>query len=1127
MHQARPTSASAAPRVTDRRLLRPLARLVAAALLLGAAPTWTPAAPAAAPAADDQARLLRFPDVSGDTIAFSHGGDLWTVPAAGGLARRLTSAEGLEVFPRFSPDGRFIAFTGQLDGSSDVYVVPATGGEPRRLTWYPARDNTDRMGFDNVVLGWTPDGRILFRSQRGPMGGFTGEPWAVRPEGGPVERYPIAEAGHVSFSPDGRRAAVTRIFRDFRQWKRYQGGMAQDVWLYDLASHAVEKITDWRGMDTQPMWLGGAVYFLSDRDGWKANLWRYDLASRASTRVTSFTEFDCKWAHAGADRLVFENGGLLWLLDPKDGQARQVRVTLPDEARAARTRWVKVEEQITDASLAPDGKRVAFTARGDVFTVPAEHGDVRNVTRSSGVRERNATWSPDGKWLAYFSDATGEEELYVQAQDGRSAPVKLTSGPPTWHFPPVWSPDSSRLAWSDRGLRLWWVSLADQVPVLAHTALHREIPEYAWSPDSRWLAFATETAVETQAVFLHSLDTRVSTQATADGYDSGEPVFDPEGKHLFVLSARDVAPTLGNLESSYTVNKMLRPHAITLRADLPSPFAPRSDEVKVGEAEARPEEKKGEGKAEKKPAPPVRIDLAGLAQRIVPFPVAPGNYEGLQLAKGKVTWRSLPTTELTAPGPRKGALKSFDLEKRKETELLPAVERHQVSADGTRLLYKADKVWAIAELKEGLKAGDGALKLDGLRLELDPRAEWAQIYLETWRLFRDFFYLPDQGQVDWPAMRERYRPLLAHVTHRYDLNYVLGELVAELATGHTYVGGGDMARPERVPVGTLGADLTLDAAAGRWRIGRILPAQPWIEGRATPLAAPGVKVAEGDYLLAIDGRELTGRDEPYRLLAQTPGRTVTLTVNGAPTAKGAREVSVQPLPNEWDLRYFDWVETNRQKVEQASGGRIGYLHIPDMGGRGLTEFIRQFYAQSAKAGLVVDVRANGGGFVSQMILERLRRRLMGMSNMRGQKPFTYPNAAVSGPMAAIANQYSASDGDIFPHFFRAYGLGPVVGQRTWGGVVGIRGTYSGMVDGGYSNVAEFGMYDLQRRWIIENEGVAPDLEVDNLPADLVAGRDPQLERAVEEVLKQIAAQPPGRPGPPPSKDLRDPQPPRR
>ena len=1100
-----------------------LSRLAPAALALGLA------LPGPRPRAAGEARLLRFPDVHGDVVVFSHGGDLWTAPTAGGQARRLTSGEGLELFPRFSPDGKWIAFTGQYDGSYDVYVVPATGGEPRRLTWYPSRENPERLGIDNMVVGWTPDGRILFRGQRNPMGGFVGEPWTVSPEGGPVERFPLPEAGFVSFSPDGKKAAITRVFRDFRTWKRYQGGMAEDVWIYDLASHAVERITDWRGTDTQPMWIGGSIYFVSDREDWKANLWRYDVAARTTTRVTSFQEFDVKWPHAGSGTIVFENGGWLWLLDPAEGKPRKISIQLPDDERYARPRWAKVEDRITDASLGPDGKRAVFTARGDVFTVPAEQGDVRNVTRTQGVREKNAVWSPDGKWLAYFSDATGEEELYVAAQDGKSAPVKLTAGPPTWHFPPVWSPDSKRIAWADRGLGLWWVSLADRKPVLATRGPHVEITTYAWSPDARFLAFATEAENRVSVVFLHSLESGKTTPVTSDAFDSVEPAFDPEGKYLYVLSNRDVAPTLGELELNYTVNKTTRPHAITLRADLPSPFAPRSDEVKPEderEKERREKERK-EKEAEKgpKPAAPLRVDLAGIQDRIVPFPVAPSNVQGLRAVKGKVYWLSFPTVELAPefpPPPRKGAIRVMDLEKRKETELLAGVERFDVSADGSRLLYKADKTWGIVEPKEGLKLGDGALKLDGLRMEIDPRAEWRQIFDETWRVFRDFFYLADMGKVDWPAVRKRYEPLLAHVTHRYDLTYVLGEMVGELGTGHTYVGGGDAPKPERVPVGTLGVDLALDRASGRWRIARTLPGQSWIEGRRSPLAAPGVKVAAGDYLLAIDGRELRAGDEPYRLLVQTAGRTVSLTVNSRPTPEGAREVAVQPLPDEWDLRYFDWVESNRRKVDEATKGRVGYVHLPDMGGRGLTEFIRQYYSQVDRDGLIVDVRANGGGFVSASILERLRRRVVGMSNWRGERSGPYPAAARHGPVVAIADQYSASDGDVFPWFFRAYGLGPIIGKRTWGGVVGIRDLYSGMVDGGYAFVAEFGMYDTEGKWIVENEGVAPDIEVDNLPAEVLAGRDPQLERAIAEVLKRIEAEKPRLAPPPASKDLRRP-----
>jgi tricorn protease len=1073
-------------------------------------------------AALDDARLLRFPDVNGDAIAFSHAGDLWTVSASGGAARRLTSGDGLELFPRFSPDGKWIAFTGQYDGTFDVYVMPAAGGEPRRLTWYPAQDTSERMGPDNIVVAWAPDGRILFRSLRDPLDDpLVGEPWAVRPEGGPVERYPIAEGGHVSFSPDGRRAAVTRIFRDFRQWKRYQGGMAQDVWLYDLASHEVERITDWRGTDTQPMWIGNAIYYLSDREDWKVNVWRYDLATRTHTRITSFDEFDCKWAHAGSGKIVFENGGWLYLLDPQEGTPRKITVQLPDDERQARKHWVKVDELIATGRLGPDGKRAVFTARGDVFTVPAENGDVRDLTRTQGVREKDSVWSPDGKWIAYTSDATGEEELYVQAQDGRSPPARLSSGPASWRFPPVWSPDSSRLAWADRGLRLWWVSLADRKPVQVVKTPYREIHDYAWSPDSRWLAYAAETAARTQAIFLHDTQGRTTAQVTADGFECAEPAFDPGGKYLYLLSDRDVAPTLGHVELSFTVNRMTRPHALVLRADVESPFAPRSDEVKVGEEpvgarEAKPGEKKAVG--------PVRVDLAGIQQRLVPFPVAAGNYQDLRVGRGKIYWLSLPDQALSeSPERPKGSLRVFDVEKRKETELLASVQQYDVSGDGTRLLYRSDKIWGIVEPREGLKIGDGALKLDGMRMELDPRAEWAQIYAETWRAFRDFFYLPDMGKVDWPGMRQRYAPLLAAVADRYDLTYVLGELAAELGTGHTYVGGGDRRKVEKVPVGTLGADLILDRTAGRWRIARILEGQPWVEARTSPLAVPGVAVAPGDYLMAVDGQELKGTDEPYRLLAGTAGRTARLTVNARPVLQGAHDISVQPLADDRELRYFNWVEANRRAVEKASGGRLGYLHLPDMGQAGLTEFIRQFYPQLHKDGLIVDVRDNGGGFVSQVILERLRRRVMAMDNWRDQRPATYPEAAVSGPMVALANQFSASDGDIFPAFFQAYGLGPVIGQRTWGGVVGIRDElYSTMVDGGYAWVAEFGIYDLKRRWIVENEGVTPDIEVDNLPRDVMAGRDPQLERAVAELMKRVEAERPVRPPPPPSKDLRSP-----
>ena len=1107
------------------------------------------ASPSAAEDVTKDARLLRFPDVHGDTIVFSHAGDLWTVPTSGGTAHRLTTGDGLELFPRFSPDGKWIAFTGQYDGTTDVYVMPATGGEPKRLTWYPSTDQNERMGPDNLVLGWTPEGKILFRGLRGPIRGFVGEPYVVSPDGGPVERFPLPESGAISFSPDGKKIAYNRIFRDFRTWKRYKGGMAQDVWLYDLASKAIEKITDWPGTDTQPTWIGGSVFFLSDRDGWKGNLWKYDVATKATSRVTSFTEYDVKWPHGGGgagDTIVFENGGFLYILDTKTGQNRKVTVDLPDDRKWARPRWVKVDERITDFALAPGGGRAVFTARGDVFTVPAENGNTRNVTRTQGVRERNATWSPDGKWIAYWSDASGEEELFVAPQDGKGAPVKVAPATNTWHFPPVWSGDSRKIAYSDRAMRLWVVDVAEKKPVLVDTATILEISRYALSPDGEWLAYVKVVENDFPVVFLHSLATKKTVAVTSSASRAAEPLFDPEGKYLWLFSDRDINPTLGAFEASYTVNKATRPYALILAAGTPSPFAPKSDEAKLaGSKDASKDEKKpdaGKGAAkdakkdeEKKDAPKVvvKVDLDGIESRLVAFPVPAGNYFGLTAAKGKLFWLSAPTTALTeGDGPQKAALQMYDLEKRKSTDLFPAVENYDLAPDGGKLIVKADeKTYQVVEPKEGLKPGDGKVDLSGLRMELDPPAEWRQIFRETWRLYRDFFYLPDMGKIDWDGIRKRYEPLVAHVSHRYDLTCVLSEVAAELGSGHAYVGGGDVPKVEKLPVGMLGADLALDAKAGRWKVARILPGQNWNENRRSPLTEPGVNVKEGDYLLAIDGRDLTAKDEPYRLLAgnfpaaspsgPTP-RTITLLVNAQPVAAGAREVVVRPIGSEEELRYVDWVETNRKKVEAATNGRVGYVHIPNMGGDGLQEFIRQFYPQLRKEALVVDVRANGGGFVSEMILERLARTVKGMGNMRNARPGPYPTAAFNGPMVALISPYSASDGDIFPFYFREYGLGPLIGERTWGGVVGIRGLGGGMVDGGYTFVPEFGTYDLKSRWIMENEGVSPDIEVDNFPADELAGKDAQLDRAIAEVLKRLEAHPSKWAPLPPSKDLANP-----
>jgi tricorn protease len=1102
--------------------------------LLAMAPATWAAVDANAPQATDtiaDARLLRFPDVHGDTVAFSYAGDLWSVPLAGGVARRLTSHDGLEFFPRFSPDGRFIAFTGHYDGSSDVYVIPAQGGEPRRLTWYPSRHLPERMGWDHMVIGWTPDGKILYRDQRDAVSSFVGRPYTVSPEGGAAEPFSLPESGIISFAPDAKHIAYTRIFRDFRTWKRYKGGMAADVWTSDLAGGQLKQITDWKGADTQPMWIGNAIYFLSDRENWKLNLWRYDVASGQTSRVTDFKDYDVKWPHAGGSTIVFENGGYLYALDTAAGGApRKITVALPDDRRLARRRWVKVEDRITDFDLAPGGKRALFTARGDVFSVPAENGNTRSLTSSQGVREKYAAWSPDGKWIAYVSDATGEEEVYVLAQDGKSTPVQVTSGSASWHYALVWSPDSKKLAWSDRGMHLWYVDVSEKKPVQVEKSTINEIVQYRWSPDSRWIAYTKAVDNDFQAVVLYSLDSRKSTLVTDDRAQSYEPYFDPEGRYLYFFSDRDINPTLGNFELSYTVNTPARPYAVTLRADVPSPFAPRSDEASMGDEKKKDEAEKDKDKGDKdkaaekdKKKEPFRIDLDGLTQRIVGFPVPPGNYAGLRATKDKVLYLSFPTRGLASEGPQRAALLVYDLEKRKDSTLLNPVESYEMASDGSRVLYQSDSTYGIVEIKDGVKLGDGKLDLSGLKMHLDPKAEWAQIFRDAWRIERDSFYLPDMGGVDWAAIRRRYEPLVPFVSHRQDLTYLLGEMVGELATGHSYVGGGDQPSPETVPIGLLGADLALDRASGRWKIARIIEGQNWIESRRSPLTEPGVKVATGEYLIAIEGHELQPNEDPLQFLAQTVGHTAMLLVSARPSRDGAREVTVKPVGNEQDLRYFAWVETNRRKVDQATAGRVGYVHIPNMGAEGLQEFIRQYYPQLRKQGLIVDVRFNGGGFVSQMILERLRRILIGMGTQRDARPGTYPQSVFNGPMVALLNQYSASDGDIFPHYFREYGLGPLIGKRTWGGVVGIRGG-NNLVDGGFATIPEFGSYNMKSEWIMENEGVAPDIDVDNPPADELAGRDPQLERGIQEVLKRVEERKPSFPPAPTSKDLVSPKP---
>ena len=1106
--------------------------LAAAFLMLAAAPGEAAAdpPPGGAAAAEGDTLLLRFPALSRDTVAFVYAGDLWSVPRAGGVALRLTTDAGLEWFPRFSPDGGWIAFTGDYDGNRDVYVMPAEGGEPRRLTfWSDGGSPEERAGPNNEVIGWTPDGkRVLFRSRHQAWEERSGRLYTVGLEGGLPEALPMPEGGLAAYSPDGRRIVYNRIFRNFRTWKRYRGGMTQNLWIYDLAAGTMEKLTENDHTATDPMWMGDSIFFTSDEER-TANIFSIDLRTRAPKKWTRHDVFDVRWASAGPGGIVYENGGAIHLLATASGEIRRLPIRVPSDQRVARAEFAKVGDKITEVDLSPGGKRAVFVARGEVFTVPAEKGNTRNLTRTSGAHERGAAWSPDGKWIAFLSDQSGEDELWIVPHDGGEA-RQLTTDGHAWRFSPAWSPDSARIAFADKDQKLFVVEVGTRQVKQADQAAYGEIDHYVWSPDSRWLAYAKPDVQRFNQIYLYSLDSGKVTRVTSQMTESSDPWFDAEGRYLFFLSDRELNASLGAFDLSYVYSRTTKAFALTLRRDLPSPFAPRSDEPgqdgekKEGGEGAENEAGKGAGKnvkkgkeVEKSAPQPLRIDLEGIEERLAVFPMAAGNLSSLSANKTAVFYLSHPNFTLTG-GPEGPAreLRVFDLDKRQDDVLLSGVDGYALSPDGGKILYKAGDKYGIIDAKRGTaKVGDGALKTDGMQMRLDHRAEWKQIFHEAWRLERDFFYVPNMHGVDWPAIGGRYAALLPYVGHRSDLTYLIGEMIGELNTGHTYVGGGDAPKARSVPIALLGADYALDAASGRYRVARILEGQNWVESRRSPLAEPGIEVRQGAYVLKIDGVELAAPAVPDDLLQGKSGGTVTLTVGERPSLQGTRDVVVRPLADEASLRYYDRIEANRRKVDAAAGGKVAYVHIPDMSGEGLNEFVRQYYPQIRKQGLIIDARNNGGGFVSELILERLRRVLAGLGNARNSQYIdTYPAQVFLGPMVCLINHYSASDGDIFPYYFRKYGLGPLIGTRTWGGVVGIRG-YSPLVDGGYVTRPEFGSYGPEGRWVIEGHGVDPDIEVDNRD-DLVAqGRDPQLERAIDYVLEEIRKKPPVLPPVPP------------
>lgn len=1098
-----------------------------------------------------EGRLMRFPDISSDQIAFSYGGDLWLVSRQGGTARRITTHPGLELFPKFSPDGSKIAFTAQYDGNFNVYVMPSEGGDPKQLTFNPGGGPlNERMGIHNQVLTWFPDSkRIVYLSRRDTYNDWFGRPFVISTDGGLTERLPIDKGGVMSFSPDGESMAYNRIFRNFRTWKRYTGGMAPDISIYNFKTNQIEQMPHTEWTDTFPMWHGDTIYFDSDRGSeHRLNLYSYSLKSKEIRQLTHFTDFDVLWPSLGPDAIVFENGGYLHLFDLKTEKEQKLAIYLPGDQELARKHWADVARLITSFDISPDGKRALLSARGDVFTVPAKEGSVRNLTHTTGIRERDAAWSPDGRWVAYMSDRTGEDELYIAPQDGMSPETRITTDGSMYRLAPVWSPDSTKLLYANKDCRLYYVDVKQKKPVLIDRNRYADLGEYIWSPDSRWVAYGKNASNHNEWLSFYSLDSSKVTPVTTDFYNSHSPAFDPDGRYFYFLSERDYNEVLGVFDMEFANPKATRVYATTLRADAPSPFAPESDEVTikppatptpVPPGAAPPAQPAGPGtaaeeKKETKPAAgaeqpkkePFRIDLDGIGNRVVALPVPYGNYGGLLGASDRVFYVSAPVTGLSGPLPGEGpAIHVFDLKERKDHVLVDGASNYALSFDGTKLLYSAPpqggaSVYGIVDAKvpEGAapphKVGDGALNLAHLQMEVDPRAEWKQMFNEAWRQERDYFFEAKMNGVDWAAQRDKYAQLLPYVADRYDLTFIIGEMIGELSNSHTYVGGGDTPDLHPVNIGLLGAEFEADTARGLYRFKKIYPGENWNPTLRSPLTEPGVGVKEGDYLLAVNGRPLRVPQNPDEAFLNTANENVTLTVNSKAGEEGARQVVVRPLSDDFGLHELDMIDTNRHKVDEATGGRVGYVYLPDMGAPGLNEFVKQFFPQIRKEGMIFDVRYNGGGFVDQLIFERLRRVLAGMGTARNFETGTLPDPVFYGHMICITNHYAASDGDFFSYFFKKYNLGPLIGERTWGGVRGIRGEIP-LMDGGYITRPEFSLYGLDSQWLIENKGVAPDIEVDNQPDLVMAGHDPQLEKAIELVMKEIQEHPKKLPPAPP------------
>jgi tricorn protease len=1071
--------------------------------------------------------LLRLPTVSATQIAFVYAEDIWTVSRDGGEARRLTTSPGTETFPSFSPDGKTLAFTGQYEGNLDVYVMPATGGEPTRLTYHPSAD---------IVRGWTPDGkRIVFESARKGGPHLTDQLWTISPNGGMEEPLPIPQAVTGSFSPDAKYMAYVPFPPAYVAWRHYRGGRTTPIWLFDMANFETRKLPRDNSNDYSPMWIGDTVYFLSDRNG-TMNLFAWKPGDANVEQLTHHTDYDVRSAGACQDAIVYEQAGYLHLFDLKTRQTRPLTIHCEADLAWKRPRYGKVNNMIHESDISPTGVRVVVEARGGIFTIPAKKGEVRNLTHNPGVNNRSPAWSPDGSKIVWLSDEGGEYHLVVGEQTGLKPTRSIKLPGPTFYYTPSWSPDSKKLTITDAR------QYASIVDVDAGTVTPFDIDRIGggiqptWSPDSQWIAYAKDIANRVGAIFLYSLKDKKSYRITDGLAEAASPVFDRGGKYLYFLASTDFGLHIAGMDMSAFDHHSTRGiYVMVLNSKDPSPFLPQSDDEEVKTEPAKTEEtpKKGdepkkadEPKKDQTPAKPaeakkpdtpapakddaakktavqVVVDTENISQRILAIDLPLTDYSDLQPGPDADGFLYLVRVE----GEPNLKLMRYDLKEREAKEVIKDINGIAVSADGKKMLYVAGSTYGIIDPHKTGKVGDGTVDMGRLEARIDPGAEWEQIFREGWRIQRDFLYDPKMQGENWQAMYDKYHPFVQYVSHRNDLNYLLAMLQGELTIGHSYQGGGDTggAAVSGAPAGLLGADYAIEN--GRYRIKHIYSGENWNPDLRAPLTAPGIKVSEGDYLISVNGQEIAPPANLYRFFEGTANKQIVLRVSGTPSTDKAWDITVVPISDESALRGRDWIEDNRRTVDKLSGGKLAYVYVPDTSWGGYSYFNRYFFAQLDKQGAVIDERFNGGGKIADYIVDLLNRPCFGYFAPRNSKPFPVPGAAIFGPKVMLINEMAGSGGDALPYAFRARGIGPLVGTRTWGGLVGIGG-YPTLIDGGYITAPNFAFYNTKGQWDVENVGVAPDIEVDQTPARVIRGEDPQLQAAVAECMRLLRQNPP-------------------